>query len=273
VFGLDEHIAGLGSGGGIALALLVALLLGLRHATDPDHLTAVTTLVMSDERHGGRRASVLGLFWGLGHAVTLFALGLPIVLFGSHLPAIAQRLAEVMIGLLIVFLAVRLLVRWRRGYFHAHPHRHGDLVHAHPHVHEGGPRHAEHAHLPAHTHPAAPAQTSHADHEHRHADALGRSPLASFGIGLMHGVGGSAGAGVLLIAATPGPVSGALALAVLAAGTAVAMAVCSSGFGYALARRPVAHRLATLVPAFAALGLAFGVWYALGALQLAPYAF
>jgi cytochrome c biogenesis protein CcdA len=267
VVGLDEHIADLGSGGGIALAVLVALLLGLRHATDPDHLTAVTTLVMSDEPHGGRRASVLGLFWGLGHATTLFALGLPIVLFGSHLPAIARQLAEVMIGLLIVFFAARLLVRWCRGYFHAHPHRHGDLVHAHPHVHEGGGRHSERAH------PEPPVPAPHADHEHRPAGALGRSPLASFGIGLMHGVGGSAGAGVLLIAAPPGPVSGALALAVLAAGTAVSMVLCSSGFGYALARRPLAHRLATLVPAFGALGLAFGVWYALGALELAPYAF
>jgi ABC-type nickel/cobalt efflux system permease component RcnA len=270
VLGLDEHIAGLSSGGGVALALLVALLLGLRHATDPDHLTAVTTLVMSDERHGRRRASVLGLFWGLGHATTLFALGLPLVVLGSRLPDAVQQAAETAIGLLIVFLAIRLLVRWRRGYFHAHPHRHGDLVHVHPHIHEGqrGHAHGSRSHGLGEAHELVEAA-----HEHRHPEALGRSPLASFGIGLVHGVGGSAGAAVLLIAATPGPLSGAIALAVLAAATAVSMAACSSGFGYALARRPLAGRLRTLVPAFGALGLMFGAWYALGALELAPYAF
>ncbi|MFN8205772.1 MAG: hypothetical protein U0S48_24720, partial [Solirubrobacteraceae bacterium] len=67
---LDDAIAHLGAGGGLWLALLVAVLLGLRHATDPDHLTAVSTLVMSDPRDGSRRAGRLGLAWGLGHATT-----------------------------------------------------------------------------------------------------------------------------------------------------------------------------------------------------------
>ena len=83
--GLDDALAGLG-GGSVALALLVAVLLGLRHATDPDHLTAVATLIVSDARDGPRRARRLGLAWGLGHALTLFAFGLPVVLVGDALP-------------------------------------------------------------------------------------------------------------------------------------------------------------------------------------------
>ena len=102
------------AGDGLGLALAIALLLGLRHATDPDHLTAVSTLVLSDERAAGR-AGLLGLFWGLGHATTLFLFGLPLVLFQGALPDQIHRAAEVAIGVLIAVLAVRLLLRWRRG--------------------------------------------------------------------------------------------------------------------------------------------------------------
>lgn len=245
--GLDQWIAGFG-GGNVFMAMLVAVLLGLRHASDPDHLTAVSSLVLADERHGGRRASLLGLSWGLGHATTLFAFGLPVVLFRSYLPQWAQRAAEFVIGLVIVALAVRLLIRWRRGYFHGHPHTHGPVQHAHPHVHEAANR-AEH--------PVA--------HSHPHGDAIGRSPLAAFGIGLMHGAGGSAGVGILLIAAIPDRARAAAALALFAGATALSMAVASSLFGYVLARESVSRRLRVMVPVFGVASLAFGIWYSVTA--------
>jgi ABC-type nickel/cobalt efflux system permease component RcnA len=253
MFGPDDTIAGLGADGGILVALVVALLLGLRHATDPDHLTAVSTLVMSEDERGPRRAGLLGAAWGAGHAAALFALGLPIVLFGSYLPGWLQSAFEVAIGVVIVALGVRLLVRWRRGYFHVHPHEHGDgVVHAHPHVHE---------------------EPTHGAHEHRHAEALGRSPRAAFGIGLMHGAGGSAGVGVLLVAAVSDTAAGLAALAVLALGTALSMATVSCAFGYALAREPLVRRFEQLAPALGSLSIAFGLWYGLAALSAVPYAF
>ena len=252
MFGLDDRIAGLG-GGSVAVALIAAVLLGLRHATDPDHLTAVSTLVLSDERRGGRRAAVLGLAWGLGHATTLFLFGLPVVLFGSLLPDPVQAGAEVAIGAVIVALAVRLLVRWRRGCYHVHPHRHGSVRHAHPHLHEGAR---------PHPHPE--------EHAHSHAEDLGRTPLAAFGIGLVHGVGGSAGAGILLVGALPGRAEAAGALVLFAAATALSMALVSAGFGQALARGPLLARVTTAIPALGTLSLLFGVWYALGALGAMP---
>jgi cytochrome c biogenesis protein CcdA len=227
----------------MGLALLTALLLGLRHATDPDHLTAVSTLTASNRGMGGRRAAALGLWWGTGHAVTLVALGLPVVLAGSFLPEGVQRGAEAGIGLVIAGLAVRLLVRWRRGYFHVHQHRHGDLVHAHPHVHEG-------THM----------------HEHAHPEALGRTPLAAFGIGLLHGAGGSAGASILLVASVPGRMASAIALVVFACGTALSMGIASAAFGSLVASRAVARRMSAVAPAFGVIGLLFGAWYALTAL-------
>src|SRR5437762_14191209 len=105
---LDQSIGQLSSGGTLLMVLPVALLLGLRHATDPGHLAAVSTLIASDPDDGARRAGRLGASWGLGHATTLVAFGLPIVLFKSYLPDAVQRGAEAAVGVLIMALAIRL---------------------------------------------------------------------------------------------------------------------------------------------------------------------
>jgi ABC-type nickel/cobalt efflux system permease component RcnA len=231
--------------GSVGVVLLVAVLLGLRHATDPDHLTAVSTLIVADRRHGTARARRLGLAWGAGHATTLFLFGLPIVVFGAYLPDAVQRAAEVAIGLIIAALAARLLVRWRRGAFHTHQHRHGDVVHAHPHVH---------AHGVSDPHPHV--------HDHQHAEDLGRTPLTAYGIGLVHGMGGSAGVGLILLGGISSQVVSAAALLLFAGATAVSMAFASAAFGFALARGPVG----ALAPMIGAGGLLFGAWYALAAL-------
>jgi high-affinity nickel permease len=236
----------------LSLALGVAALLGLRHATDPDHLTAVSTLVLSEDQRDSRRAGLLGLAWGLGHAATLIALGLPIVLLGAQPPEDVQRAAELVIGVVIAVLAIRLLVRWRRGYLHSHVHSHGSVRHSHPHVHE---------HAGAH---------SHSIHEHAHLASVERSPLTAFCIGLLHGVGGSAAAGVLVVATASAGAGAALALTAFALATAVSMAACSAAFGVMLTRAPVARRIEALTPAAAVLALAFGAWYALGAVQAVP---
>jgi ABC-type nickel/cobalt efflux system permease component RcnA len=249
MFGLDGWIAGLAEAEGPALVLLVALALGLRHASDPDHLAAVSTLIASDPEDGTRRAGRLGLGWGAGHALTLALFGLPVVLLHAYLPDSAQRAAEALVGVMIMLLAIRLLVRWRRGHFHAHAHRHGELEHRHLHPHR------------AHDH----------DHPHQPEARLGRSPWQAFGIGLVHGTGGSAGVGVLLLATIPGQVEAVAALVVLALGTALSMAVLSSAFGYAITRGAVLRRMLAFAPAMGVVTLAFGGWYTLGALGAVPY--
>src|SRR5918998_5732921 len=80
---------------GVCVILLVSLLLGLRHASDPDHLAALTTLIASEEeRRQTRKAGLMGLLWGLGHGTTLVVLGLPLVLFNRFLPEPMQVVAE-----------------------------------------------------------------------------------------------------------------------------------------------------------------------------------
>jgi high-affinity nickel permease len=233
MFGLDHMIAHLSDGTALALVVAVSIVLGLRHATDPDHLAAVTTLVASGRERTARAAGRLGFTWGLGHATSLFVFGLPIVLFKTYLPESVQQGAETTIGFVIVALAVWLLVRWRRGLFRIQAHE----VHAHGHL------------------------------------ARARSPLQAYGIGLVHGMGGSAGVGVLLLASIHSRAVAVVALALFAFCTAISMALLSTGFGLTLSSEPVQRLFARVAPVLGVASLLFGVWYALGALSLAPYYF
>ena len=249
MFGLDEWIAELGADGSVLAVAFVAILLGLRHATDPDHLAAVSALIAGDEKHGGDTAGRLGLAWGAGHATTLTLLGIPIVVLDAYLPELVQIGTETLIGVLIMALAIRLLVRWRRGY-HAHPHRHGEADHVHLHRHAQG--------SPAH------------DHAHQ---VGARSVRGAYGVGLVHGVGGSAGIGVLLLAAIPDSSVGIAALVLFAGFTAVSMGCASYGFGRMLAGGRMRRRAGAMTPALGVFNFAFGAWYALGALGAVPYVF
>jgi high-affinity nickel permease len=223
MFGLDERIAASSSGASVWIMLAVAVLLGLRHATDPDHLAAVTMLVATERDRAARRAGELGLAWGLGHAATLFAFGLPLILFNRFLPEGVQHAAESAIGAVIVYLALRLLVRWHRGElrFHAHPHAHG-----------------------------------------------ARTRRGAFAIGLLHGLGGSAGVGVLVLASVRSTGLAVVSLVLLAVFTAVFMSVLSSGLGSMLVARPARVALETVAPVLGGASLAFGIWYASAAWSL-----
>jgi high-affinity nickel permease len=249
MFGLDDWIVHFSDGATLFIVIGVAIVLGLRHAADPDHLAAVTTLVASRKERTKRLAARLGFAWGLGHATTLFAFGLPIVLFKAYLPERLQQGVETTIGFVIIALAVWLLVRWRRGIFHVHVHDHGTGPHVHGHTHDDTPSHA-----------------------HGHA-VRARSPLQAFGIGLVHGMGGSAGVGILLLATIHDHVIAVVALALFAFFTAVSMALLSTGFGLTLSSAPVRRSFNRIAPALGVASLFFGVWYALGALALTPYYF
>ena len=220
MFGLDDKIASASNGTTLLIVLGVAVLLGLRHASDPDHLAAVTTLIATKREDAARRAARLGFTWGLGHATSLFAFGLPVVLYRAYLPQPVQRGAETAVGGVIVVLALWLLLRWRRGLF-------GDR--------------------PGHLHVRA------------------RAPWQAFAIGVVHGVGGTAGVGVLLLASISDHALAVAALALFAACTALSMALLSTGFGAALGHGVARQSFARLAPVLGVLSLAFGIWYALGA--------
>ena len=206
---MDAWLTDLMTGAPLLFAFGAAFLLGLRHATDPDHLVAVTSLVASDNGDV-RGATRLGAWWGVGHAGTLLAVGLPLIALKGELPPWLESGAETAVGVVIVLLAARVIYRWRR---------------------------------PAHAHRV-------------------RSRRQAFGIGLLHGLAGTGAVVVLLIAAMPGRLEAAAALAVFAPMSVLSMAMCTSAFAWALTRPAVAplYRVA-LMPAMGVFGLAFGLWY------------
>lgn len=210
VEGLDDQLAGAMAAGGFWVVVPLALALGLRHATDPDHVVAVSALVGAGSRVCPRRAMRLGAWWGAGHAATLLALGLPLIAYDAATPSWFTGLAEKTIAALIVVLSLRALV---------------------------------HSHRP-------PGQ---------------RTGWGAAAVGVVHGLGGTGAIVLLLVASIPDAALAPVALLVFAPMSVLSMALCSGAVGWALERSSAAAVNRVAVPALACTGVAFGVWYGLGA--------
>jgi ABC-type nickel/cobalt efflux system permease component RcnA len=242
---IDDRLAELLAGAPLLVALALAFLLGLRHAADPDHLVAVTSLTARD---GGdvRSAASIGAWWGVGHASTLALVGLPLIALETEMPASVERVAETSVGLIIVALALRVLWKWARGGYGSRKHFHAAAT-ADP---ASGP--GSHRHLSARR----------GGHSHLAAEPAPRSPRQAFSIGVVHGLAGTGAIVVLLIAALPGRAEAAAALAVFAPMSIVSMSGLTAAFAWLCTRRPVAPVFRrTLIPALGVFGLIFGAWY------------
>jgi len=227
---IDQWLSSMLDGAPLVVALGIAFVLGLRHASDPDHLVAVTSLVAADGRDI-RRGAALGAWWGLGHGGTLLIVGLPLILLKTELPAWLEVGAERAVGVVILLLAGRVLWKWLRGDYRLGAHR----QHRHRHVYR-----------------------SSAEHGHRGT----RSPRQAFGIGLLHGLAGTGAVVLLIIAALPTQLEAAAALLVFAPMSVLSMAACTTVFAWALTR-PVLEPMyrSVLIPGFGAFGMLFGTWY------------
>jgi high-affinity nickel-transport protein len=176
----------------------IGFFLGMRHATDPDHVIAVTTIV--SHQRSAKRAALIGALWGLGHTVTIFAVGTAIILFNLAIPIRLGLSMELSVGLMLILLGVwnvavflRSLsaVRHTQGEdieVHTHPHRHGGYIHTHPHSH----RPENHSHSPVETPPARLDRSSGAIGIYQFV-----RPLV---VGVVHGLAGSAAVSLLILA-------------------------------------------------------------------------
>jgi high-affinity nickel permease len=233
---LDALLTNLFAGAPLLVALGIALLLGLRHASDPDHLVAVTSLVAAEDGDT-RKAARLGAWWGIGHAGALVALGIPLIAFKTELPGWLEAGAEKAIGCVILVLASRVIVKWARGDYRATSHAHSDGHDSRRHLRRG------------------------AGHGHAHVKV--RSSGQALTIGLLHGLGGTGAIVLLLIAALPSRLEAAAALAVFAPMSIVSMAALTAAFAWILTRPLIEPIYRTvLIPSLGAFGVLFGVWYA-----------
>jgi high-affinity nickel permease len=222
----------------VLVALLVAAGLGLRHASDPDHLVAVTSLVAAD-RGDPRRAARLGAWWGAGHAAVLLAVGLPLIFVKSSMPSWLEDGAERAVGVVILVLAARVIFKWLRGDYRLRAHTHqGDIPHGRDRRHLRRGRGSDHRHVQV------------------------RTPQQAFSIGVLHGLAGTGAVVLLLIAALPTQLGAAAALAVFAPMSMVSMTLCTTAFAWVLTRPAIEPVYRTvLIPALGVFGLTFGLFY------------
>ncbi|MDR7481104.1 MAG: hypothetical protein QN183_05120 [Armatimonadota bacterium] len=180
------------------LVLTYGLLLGARHALEPDHLAAVSTMAA----HGRSRGEVLrvAVAWGAGHATVVAAAGVLLAASGRSLPGWLAARADVAAGAVMILLGALTLARARRERLHVHTHAHAPgMVHTHFHVHRHGPGHA---------HPTAPRWM--------------HAPLAAYLVGSLHGLAGSGAAVAAVAVAAPSP-RAAASLGLFATGSLAGM--------------------------------------------------
>jgi ABC-type nickel/cobalt efflux system permease component RcnA len=230
--------------------LALGLLLGLRHATEPDHIAAVGAMV--SERPGWRQALRTGVLWGAGHTASIVAAGLCVLGLQLVIPESVARLLEIGVALMILGLGGTALARALRGRgdVHSHYHVHGLVVHRHLHFHDAD-----------HEHPVAwpdrrEASAPHADHVSRPGSI---KPVL---VGMMHGLAGSAALTLLVLSRIRSPLEGVLYLAVFGLGSIAGMAIMSLGIGLPFAAtlsRPGLNRAFRIAAGLA--GVAFGLFY------------
>lgn len=208
-------------------------LLGMRHALEPDHLAAVSTLLTGER--SSYKAAWLGACWGVGHTIALVAVGIVLVVLRAEMPAGIANLFELFVAVMLIVLGVRSIYQAaRQGQAGpVHPHRHGDLVHAH--------------------HAASP-------HVHIGARALARRPLI---VGAVHGLAGSGALTALVLATLPTTAAQLTYMGLFGLGSTIGMAALSGALGWPLARLGAHRGLARAVSltvgcVSTALGIAWG---------------
>jgi len=253
----------------ILLIIGIGFFLGMRHATDPDHVVAVSTIV-SRERSISR-AGWIGILWGIGHTLTILVVGAAIILFGVVIPPRLGLTLEFSVALMLILLGVLNLtgaMHWLSHRFSpAHPQHQG----THSHLHS----HGDYAHLHPHSHGAVTASNDAMEHHGSEAEPPGwlRAPFARFGIfhslrplliGVVHGLAGSAAVALLVLGTIREARWAVFYLLVFGLGTIVGMMLMTLAFAvpFTFAGSRFAWLNKGLVTATGVASLIFGLFVA-----------
>lgn len=212
------------------LILATSFVLGLRHALDPDHVTAVTHFISMDPRP--RSGALFGFRWSMGHALTVLGVGSLVVLLGLKPPPGFERCAEVIVGVTLILLALFRLMLLHRETQHDHEHGHEGEIHKHTHSHSE----------PTHVHPFAPTL-----------------------VGMIHGAAGTFAIFVLIPISFVGSVFLAYSYAVV---FSLGCMISMSSYGYFMGRlyglsaeAEIRRRYRTLVMVTSLAGLFLGIFW------------
>lgn len=241
--------------------IFLGFFLGMRHATDPDHVIAVSTIVARERTF--RSAVLIGAAWGVGHTVTIVAFGGAVIFFSVVIPPRLGLSMEMAVGLMLVVLGLWNLagiLQWVRETFgsrdgrgqalHWHTHRHGDYGHSHPHGHGPG----DHGH--------AEDQTPQAWLDRTFGSVGIYLVLRPLVVGVVHGLAGSAAVALLVLAVIRNPWWATAYLLVFGVGTIAGMMVMTGAiaapFAFSASRLGGVERHLRIASGF--LSLAFGLF-------------
>lgn len=232
-----------------ALAILgLGLVFGLKHATEVDHVIAVSTIV--GEHRNILRAALVGGLWGIGHTASLVVVGAIVLALRIAIPESVANWLEFGVALMIIGLGASALLRVLRGRkdVHIHTHTHDRVLHSHIHFHNGDAEHAAEQNLavPSHSHIAT---------------RIGFKPLV---VGAVHGLAGSAALTLLVLTQISSALLGMAYLAVFGFGSIFGMLLMSGlvGLPFAFSARKLTGFNHGLQTAAGLLSIGFGLWYA-----------
>jgi sulfite exporter TauE/SafE len=244
----------------------VGFLLGLRHATDPDHVIAVTTIV--SRQRSMKHAGLIGLFWGIGHTITILFVGAAIILFNLVIPARVGLTMELAVGVMLIFLGLLNLTgitQWVTNRWMPE-HRHGRIIHTHSQV--GGVA------------PQVDVQDCGAGLTSYPEDNTGnmfKNSLEVFGlyqilrplvVGIVHGLAGSAAVALLVLTTIRNPRWGIVYLLVFGGGTIAGMMlitlIIGAPFAFSSSRFAPFHRGLAVASGLVSVGFGLFVTFQIG---------
>ena len=222
---MEERLAELG----LVAALVLGVVLGLKHSLDPDHVVAVSTIVT--EYRNPLRSFWVGVSWGLGHSTTLLMIGIIIIALRLAIPDRLALLLEFSVGIMLVGLGAQVVYKLRKKGVHQHLHGHEEDAHRH-----------FHAHVQESNHPQV----------HHRVRGVGRPFLRkkSFLVGTVHGVAGSAALTLLVLASIESPLAGMVYILLFGLGSVLSMGIMtifiSLPFVFSANRLPSLNRFVQL---------------------------
>jgi ABC-type nickel/cobalt efflux system permease component RcnA len=235
---MEEQLAELG----LFAALALGIVLGLKHALDPDHVVAVSTIV--SEYRNPLRSFWVGISWGLGHTTTLFAIGIVIIALRLTIPDRLALFLEFGVGIMLVGLGAQVIYNFQKKRVHQHAHGHEEDAHTHFHSHAENPAHSP---------------------EHHGVKGVGKPFFRkkSYFIGTIHGLAGSAALMLLVLATVDSPLASLGFILLFGLGSVLSMGVVtifiSYPFIYSANRLPNLNRF--IQPGVGVLSILFGVYW------------
>lgn len=214
--------------------LAVGFVLGIKHAIEPDHVIAVSTIASQSKKLW--KSALSGVFWGIGHTATLFIVGTAVILMKSEISEKWAMSLEFLVGIMLVYLGITSILTFKNIHLHNHAHDGEEHKHVHAHPHKGGHQH---------------------QHQHQQIPYI-----KSLIIGFVHGLAGSAAMIILTMSTVKSVVEGAIYILVFGVGTVIGMLFFTTilGIPFVLSAKNVSINK-YLIRITGVISTAFGFYY------------